>query len=112
MSVTDAGINSSDSSKEDNKSTHTVNRNNWKDGQVKKKKMSYQEAKDYETIEDDIAKLEADIEQADKDMMSFANDFVKLNEITAKKEALENELSEKMDRWMYLEELAETLNKE
>lgn len=112
MSVTDAGINSSDSSKEDNKSTNTVNRNNWKDGQVKKKKMSYQEAKDYETIEDDIAKLEADIEQADKDMMSFANDFVKLNEITAKKEALENELSEKMDRWMYLEELAETLNKE
>lgn len=112
MSVTDAGINSSDSSKEDNKSTHTVNRNNWKDGQVKKKKMSYQEAKDYETIEDDIAKLEADIEQADKDMMSFANDFVKLNEITAKKEALENELSEKMDRWMYLEELAERLNKE
>lgn len=112
MSVTDAGINSSDSSKEDNKSTHTVNRNNWKDGQVKKKKMSYQEAKDYETIEDDIARLEADIEQADKDMMSYANDFVKLNEITAKKEALENELSEKMDRWMYLEELAETLNKE
>lgn len=112
MSVTDAGITSSDSSKEDNKSSHTVNRNNWKDGQVKKKKMSYQEAKDYETIEDDIAKLEADIEQADKDMMSFANDFVKLNEITAKKEALENELSEKMDRWMYLEELAETLNKE
>lgn len=112
MSVTDAGITSSDSSKEDNKSTNTVNRNNWKDGQVKKKKMSYQEAKDYETIEDDIAKLEADIEQADKDMMSYANDFVKLNEITAKKEALENELSEKMDRWMYLEELAETLNKE
>lgn len=112
MSVTDAGITSSDSSKEDNKSSHTVNRNNWKDGQVKKKKMSYQEAKDYETIEDDIAKLEADIEQADKDMMSYANDFVKLNEITAKKEALENELSEKMDRWMYLEELAETLNKE
>lgn len=112
MSVTDAGITSSDSSKEDNKSTNTVNRNNWKDGQVKKKKMSYQEAKDYETIEDDIARLEADIEQADKDMMSYANDFVKLNEITAKKEALENELSEKMDRWMYLEELAETLNKE
>lgn len=112
MSVTDAGITSSDSSKEDNKSSHTVNRNNWKDGQVKKKKMSYQEAKDYETIEDDIARLEADIEQADKDMMSYANDFVKLNEITAKKEALENELSEKMDRWMYLEELAETLNKE
>lgn len=112
MSVTDAGITSSDSSKEDNKSSHTVNRNNWKDGQVKKKKMSYQEAKDYETIEDDIARLEADIEQADKDMMSYANDFVKLNEITAKKEALENELNEKMDRWMYLEELAETLNKE
>lgn len=107
MSVTDAGITSSDSSKEDNKLTNTVNRHNWKDGQVKKKKMSYQEAKDYETIEDDIARLEADIEQADKDMMSYANDFVKLNEITAKKEALENELSEKMDRWVYLEELAE-----
>lgn len=109
MSVTDAGISSKTTKNNDTSSAHTVNKNNWKEGHVKKKKMSYQEAKDYETIEEDIAKLEADIEQADNDMLKFANDFVKLNEITAKKETLENELSQKMERWMYLEELAESL---
>ena len=35
-----------------------------------------------------------------------SNDFVKLNELTQKKEELSAQLSEKMDRWMYLEELA------
>ena len=109
MSVTDAGISSKTTKNNDASPTHTVNKNNWKEGHAKKKKMSYQEAKDYETIEEDIAKLEADIEQADNDILKFANDFVKLNEITAKKETLESELSQKMERWMYLEELAESL---
>ncbi len=110
MTVADAGITSGASSKtNESANSQTTNRNNWKDGQVKKKKMSYQESKDYETIESDIAKLEADIEAADNEILKYANDFVKLNEISQQKEALENELSKKMDRWMYLEELAEEL---
>ncbi len=85
------------------------NRNNWKEGQTKKKKMSYQEQKDFATIEEDIAKLEEAIEATEADILRASSDFVKLNELTAKKEYLETQLEEKMDRWMYLEELASEL---
>ena len=71
----------------------------------KKLKFTYQEAKDYETIEADMAKLEEKIEKIDSDILSAARDFVKLNELTKEKEALQSELDSKMERWMYLEEL-------
>ena len=71
-----------------------------------KLKFTYQEQKDYETIESDIAALEEKIEKLDSEMAAVSTDFVKLNQIMAEKEAAENLLEEKMDRWMYLEELA------
>ena len=64
-----------------------------------------QEQKDYETIEDDIAALEAKLEELDEKMGSFASDFVKLNELTQEKIKVEDELEHKMERWEYLEEL-------
>jgi len=70
-----------------------------------KLKFSYQEQKDYETIEQEIAKLEARLEELDGLMEKSARDFVKLNELTKEKIDMENRLEEKMDRWMYLEEL-------
>lgn len=85
------------------------NRNNWKEGQAKKKKMSYQEQKDFQTIETDIATLEEKINGLDQQILQAASDFVKLNQLTQEKDALETELEEKMDRWMYLEELASEL---
>lgn len=91
--------------------TKTVNRNNWKDGQENKKKMSYKEQREYETIEDDIAGLENELENIEKEILKYSHDFVKLNELTVKKEEISDNLSEKMDRWLYLEELAqETAN--
>lgn len=86
-----------------------VNRNNWKDGQTKKKKMTYQEQKDFETIEDDIAAIEARLEEIDTEMGQAASDFVKLGKLSEEKENLSQELEQKMDRWMYLEELAQEL---
>lgn len=77
----------------------------WKQG-TKKLKFSYQEQKDYETIESDIAALEEKIEQLDKEMVTASTDFVKLNELVTEKETTEKLLEEKMDRWMYLEDLA------
>ncbi len=71
-----------------------------------KLKFTYQEQKDYETIEDDIAALEEKIEKLENEMAAVSTDFVKLNQIMADKEAAESLLNEKMDRWMYLEELA------
>ncbi len=102
-----AGKTSTTSSNDDDK--ERPNRNNWKDGQAKKKKMSYQEQKDFETIEEDIARLEEAIEATESGILKASRDFVKLGELTAQKEELEKELEEKMDRWMYLEELASEL---
>ena len=74
--------------------------------QGRKLRFSYKEQKDYETIEADIAALEEKIETLEKAMEASAHDFVKLNQLMAEKEELEVTLEEKMDRWMYLEELA------
>ena len=71
-----------------------------------KLKFTYQEQKDYETIEADIAALEEKIGKLDGEMAAVSTDFVKLNQLTAEKEETEKLLEEKMDRWMYLEELA------
>lgn len=71
-----------------------------------KLKFTYKEQKDYETIENDIAELEEKIENLEKEMSAASTDFVKLNQLMADKEAAESTLEEKMDRWMYLEELA------
>ncbi len=71
-----------------------------------KLKFTYQEQKEYETIESDIATLEEKIEKLEGEMAAASTDFVKLNQIIADKEVAESLLEEKMDRWMYLEELA------
>ena len=84
----------------------------WNTGREKKLKFSYQEQKDYETIEADIAKLEDEIAELNQQMLSFSHDFVKLREISEKKEKAEALLEEKMDRWMYLEDLAEQIKKQ
>ena len=71
-----------------------------------KLKFAYKEQKDYETIEGEIAGLEEKIAALEKNMEDSAHDFVKLNQFMAEKEELEAALEEKMERWMYLEELA------
>ena len=79
---------------------------NWKSGQKRKLKFSYQEQKDYESIEGEMAALEEKIAGLEADFSKYASDFVKLNELTQEKEAAEKLLDEKMERWMYLEDLA------
>ena len=83
-----------------------ADRNNWNAGRKKKLKFTYQEQKDYETIESDIAKLEEQIEAYEQEIPKYSRDFVKLNELMQKKEDCEARLEEKMERWMYLEDLA------
>ena len=75
-------------------------------GHAKKLKFTYQEQKDYEVIEQEIESLEEKLEELDADMVRFARDFVKLNELTKEKEQTESLLEEKMQRWEYLEDLA------
>ena len=74
-----------------------------------KPKFTYQEQKEFETIDDDIAKLEQKIADTEQAITLAATDYAKLNELMAEKEALEKSLEEKMDRWVYLNDLAEKI---
>ena len=80
-------------------------KNTWDPGK-RKLKFSYKEQKEYETIEQDIADMEQKIADLEASIPNYASDFVKLQEINQKTEELKAALEEKMDRWMYLEELA------
>ena len=78
----------------------------------KKLKLSYREAREAETIDEEIEALETRIGQLTKDMEKFSSDFVKLNEIMEKKAKAEEELEYKMERWVYLNELKEQIENE
>ena len=80
----------------------------WKKHDTKLK-FSYKEQREYETIEEDIRKLEEEINSLEEKLLQNSRDFVKLQEISAQKEKCEQRLSEKMDRWVYLEELADKI---
>jgi len=80
----------------------------WKNG-PKKLKFTYKEEREYETIEADIEALEAKLEALDAKMLTVASDFGKLNALTKEKEEVEQQLEEKMERWEYLEDLAERI---
>ena len=74
-----------------------------------KLKFSYKEQREFDTIDDDIAALEADIAACDEAIANSGADFVALQEAMAKKETLEAQLEEKMERWVYLNDLAEQI---
>lgn len=78
-------------------------------GHESKLKFTFKEAREYETIESDIEALEMEIEELEAKMGQFATDFVKLREISERKEQAESELEEKMERWEYLEDLAQKI---
>lgn len=83
---------------------------NYKPEREKKLKFTYMEQKEYETIESEVAALEEKIERLDAEMEKYATDFYELNQRTIEKEATQKLLDEKMERWMYLEDLNEKIN--
>ena len=68
----------------------------------KKLKFTYKEQREYEVIEQEVAGLE-------DDMMKHATNSLRLSELTEEKERTEAELEAKMERWVYLSELAEKI---
>lgn len=74
-----------------------------------KLRFSYKEQREYDTIEEDIANLEEQVAQKEQELMDNATDYVALQRLTEEKEALEQQLEEKMNRWMYLSDLAERI---
>jgi ATP-binding cassette subfamily F protein uup len=84
----------------------------WKQNRPAKLKFSYKEEREYAVIDDEIAALEEKIAGVDADILKFATNSGKLNELTKEKESLEAQLEEKMDRWVYLNDLAERIEQE
>lgn len=75
----------------------------------KKLKFSYKEQREFETIDEDIAALESAIEEVDGRISEAGSDYCKLQELTAKRDELTAALDEKMERWVYLNDLAEKI---
>ena len=85
-------------------------RKDWKQGQKSEKlKFTYKEEREYAVIDEDIARLEEKIARLENDMMANATNSVKLSELMKEKEETETTLEEKMDRWVYLNDLAEQI---
>jgi len=78
----------------------------------KKLKFSFKEQKEYETIDDDITDLEAVIEAKAEDISANASNYGQLNVLMQEKQQLEEQLAEKMDRWVYLNDLKERIEAE
>lgn len=74
-----------------------------------KTKFSYKEQQEFDTIDEKIEQTETKLAQIKIDMEKNAADFVKLAELTKEEERLNSLLEELMERWAYLNELAEEL---
>ena len=87
------------------------NRKNWKEGQPRetKLKFTYKEQREWETIEETIAALEEEVAELEGEILQAASDYSRLNRLMQEKEEKEAQLEEKMERWMYLNELAEQI---
>ncbi|MCI5900258.1 MAG: ABC-F family ATP-binding cassette domain-containing protein [Lachnospiraceae bacterium] len=81
----------------------------WKQNRQTKLKFSFKEQREYETIDGEIAALEEKIASIEKEILANATNSGKLNELMEQKEKAEQELEEKMDRWVYLNDLAEKI---
>lgn len=75
----------------------------------RKLKFSFKEQREWDTIEEDIAALEAKIQKLDEEIAASASNYSRLNELMGEKSEQEGLLEEKMERWMYLNELAEQI---
>ena len=74
-----------------------------------KLKFSFKEQREYEEIDGVIAGLEEKIAQTEALIAQNASDYAALQELTAEKEELETQLAAKMERWVYLNDLAERI---
>lgn len=106
-----AGIKSDKSKDEKSEEDSKSSKKTWNGG-PKKLRFTYQEQKDWDVIESQIEKLEEEIAGLEVQMEKAASDFVKLKELMDRKAQAESELDAKMERWMYLNDLAEKIEKQ
>ena len=73
-------------------------------------KFTYKEQKEYDTIDNDIAALEEKLSMLNEEIAKNSSNYSRLTELSAQKEDAEAALNEKMERWVYLNDLAEKIS--
>ena len=101
----DAGVSGSGSCRE----KEAGSTKDWKKNRPQKLKFSYKEQREYETIDTDIAALEEKLESIERQIEANATNSVKLKELMEEQERTNALLEEKMERWVYLNDLAEKI---
>ena len=99
----------SDRAEKKAENTEKKGNKDWKQNRSTKLKFTFKDQREYETIDDDIAALEEKIAKLDEEIMKNATNSGRLNELMKEKEDAEEQLEEKMDRWVYLNDLAERI---
>lgn len=87
-------------------------RKDWKQNREEKLKFSYKEQREYETIDEDIEKLETTIVRLEEEIARNATNSLRLQEFMKEKTEAEQALEEKMERWVYLNDLAEQIEQQ
>lgn len=80
-----------------------------RESKPQKLRFSYKEQREYDQIDQEIADLEEAVAQKEQELLANARDYVALQRLTGEKEELEQKLEAKMERWVYLSELAEKI---
>ena len=75
-----------------------------------KKKLSYHEQREYDTIEEEIDRLQAEADRLAEEIEQSSSDYVKLQELTAAKEEAEQKLEERMERFLELQDMLDSMN--
>ena len=93
----------------ENNTKTTQTKNNWRTPSTTLK-FTYKEQKEYDTIDNDIAALEEKLSQHNEEIEQKSSNYSRLTERSAQKEDAEAALNEKMERWVYLNDLAEKIS--
>lgn len=83
-----------------------TNKSAYKEKPEARRKLSYKEQREFDSIEDNIANVERQLQQISVDIETAFSDYQKLQELINRKEELEIRLEEMIDRWAYLDEIA------
>jgi len=97
--------------KKSNNTTTIREKNPLVSAKPKKLKFTFKEQRDFEMIDEVIAKLEERLKNIDKNILIEASNYFKLEELMCEKESVEKDLAEQTDRWVYLNDLAEEMSK-
>ena len=107
-------LENSDQGSQKSKRTQNENKQNntkteWKTPSTTLR-FTYKEQKEYKTIDSEIAVLEEKLSSVEKEIEENAANYSRLFELTSKKEEIQTALDEKMERWVYLNDLAEKID--